>query len=61
MYKLLLLLTFIVEESLGKGSQVMISFSQINDGNTTNTEHCSFQKGTGKKKAVWERGVGKMR
>lgn len=60
MYKLLLLLTYIVEESLGKGNQVMIPFSQINASSTTNTlSTVHFRKALGRRKLLgnvgWEK------
>lgn len=60
MYKLLFLLTFIVEQSLGKGNQVMISFSQINANNPTNTPSTvHFRKALGRRKLLgkvgWEK------
>lgn len=51
MYQLLLLLSFVVEEGLGKGNQAMISFSQINASNTTNTlSTVHFRRAMGRRK-----------
>ena len=51
MYELLLLLSFVVEEGLGKGNQAMISLSQINAGNTTNTlSTVHFRRAMGRRK-----------
>lgn len=53
MYQLLLLLSFVVEEGLGKENHTMISFSQINAGNTANTlSTVHFRRAMGRRKLL---------